>query len=154
MRGKGRTVLFALDLLALPDEVSEDVSALLLRLECDELALLQVARAVPKHDGPCEQLRRVGQAVRPVRRHGAASNANSMPAFATGLISKSALIAGGEAQCGCLQYHKSGTAASDDASAGGTTIVFASSSANAVQGCVGVKGGSDEVGKRLLIHAH
>ena len=141
LRGKGRTVLCALDLLALPDKVSEDVGALLLRLERDELALLQVARAVLKHDGSCEQPRAVGRAVRIIGRHGAASNANSTPGFATGSISKSALIAGGEAQRGRLQYRESGTAASADASAGGTTIVFASSAANAGQGRVGARVG-------------
>ena len=41
------------DLLALPDEISEDVDALLLRLERDALALLQAARAVLEHDGAC-----------------------------------------------------------------------------------------------------
>ena len=137
LRGKGRTVLCALDLLALPDEVSEDGSALPLRLVCDELALLQVARAVLKHDGSCERPRGVGRAVRIVGRRGAASNANCTPAFATGSISNSALIAGGEAPRGRLQYCESKTAAGADASAGGTTIVFASSAANALQGRVG-----------------
>ena len=97
------------DLLALPDEVSEDVSALLLRLERDVLALLQAVRVVLKYHGSCEQPRAVGRAVRLIGPRGVASNANSTPAFATGSISNSALIAGGEAQCGGLLNRESGT---------------------------------------------